>query len=69
MSVGVMKDYKLKLGSYTPRGYTGLTVELQHLKIETRLTIDKFASAMGEYVTESCDIFFIYLLFFIYYLL
>jgi hypothetical protein len=29
-----------------------LTVELEHLKIETRLTIDKFASAMGEYVTE-----------------
>ena len=32
--------------------YTGLTVELEHLKIETRLTIDKFASVMGEYVTE-----------------
>jgi hypothetical protein len=32
--------------------YTGLTVELEQLKIETRLTIDKFASAMGEYVTE-----------------
>ena len=32
--------------------YAGLTVELEHLKIETRLTIDKFASAMGEYVTE-----------------
>ena len=29
-----------------------MTVELEHLKIETRLTIDKFASAMGEYVTE-----------------
>jgi hypothetical protein len=29
-----------------------LTVELEHLKIETRLTIDKFASATGEYVTE-----------------
>jgi hypothetical protein len=24
-------------------------VELEHLKIETRLTIDKFASGMGEY--------------------
>jgi hypothetical protein len=52
MSVGVMKDYKLKLGSYSPRAYTGLALELEHLKIETRLTIDKFASAMGEYVTE-----------------
>jgi hypothetical protein len=27
-------------------------VELEHLKIETRLTIEKFASAMGEYVSE-----------------
>ncbi len=27
-------------------------MELEHLKIETRLTIEKFASAMGEYVTE-----------------
>jgi hypothetical protein len=32
--------------------YTGLTVELEHLKIETRLTIEKFANVMGEYVTE-----------------
>jgi hypothetical protein len=32
--------------------YTGLTVELEHLKIETRLTIEKFVSVMGEYVTE-----------------
>jgi hypothetical protein len=32
--------------------YTGLAVELEHLKIETRLTIEKLASAMGEYVTE-----------------
>ena len=32
--------------------YTGLAVELEHLKIETRLTIEKFVSVMGEYVTE-----------------
>jgi hypothetical protein len=32
--------------------YTGLAVELEHLKIEMRLTIEKFVSAMGEYVTE-----------------
>jgi hypothetical protein len=32
--------------------YTGLTVELEHLKIETRLTIEKFASVMGECMTE-----------------
>jgi hypothetical protein len=36
----------------TRLSYTGLSVELEHLKIETRLTIEKFASAMGEYVTE-----------------
>ncbi len=30
-------------------------MELEHLKIETRLTIDKFASAMGEYVTDERD--------------
>ena len=51
MSVGVMKDYKLKLGSYAPRIHW-VGVELEHLKIETRLTIDKFTSVMGEYVTE-----------------
>ncbi len=33
----------------TRLAYTGLAVELEHLKIETRLTIEKFASAMGEY--------------------
>ncbi len=32
--------------------YTGLAVELEHLKIETRLTNEKLASVMGEYVTE-----------------
>ncbi len=30
-------------------------MELEHLKIETRLTIEKFASEMGEYVTESAQ--------------
>jgi hypothetical protein len=38
MSVGVMKDYKLEV---TRLSYTGLAVELEHLKIETRLTIDR----------------------------
>jgi hypothetical protein len=32
--------------------YTGLVMELGHLKIETRLIDEKFANAMGEYVTE-----------------
>ncbi len=31
--------------------YTGLVVELEHLKIETRLINEKFANVMGEYVT------------------
>ncbi len=30
--------------------YTGLIGELEHLKIETRLIDDKFASVMGECV-------------------
>jgi len=53
MSVGVIKDYKLKLrklrASHT---VTGLVVELEHLKIETRLIDATFANAMGEYVTQ-----------------
>jgi hypothetical protein len=36
----------------TPRSYTGLTVELGHIKIETRLTIETFVSVKVEYVTE-----------------
>jgi hypothetical protein len=36
----------------TSLSYTGLVVELENLKIETRLTIEKFVSVMGEYVTE-----------------
>ena len=54
MSVGVMKDYKLKLRNFnlvTRLTYTGLVVELEHLKIETGLIDEKFANAMGEYVT------------------
>ncbi len=41
-----------KTKEVTGLGYTGLTVELEHLKIETRLAIEKFPSVMGEYVTE-----------------
>jgi hypothetical protein len=36
---------------FTRLGYTGLVVELEHLKIETRLIDEKFANTMGEYVT------------------
>ena len=35
---------KTKTKEFTRLTYTGLAVELEHLKIETRLTIDKFAS-------------------------
>ncbi len=40
-----------KTKEFTRLAYTGLVVELEHLKIETRLINEKFASAMGEYVT------------------
>jgi hypothetical protein len=33
MSVGVMKDYKLKTKEFTRLPYTGLVLELEHLKI------------------------------------
>ena len=41
-----------KTKEFTRLAYTGLVVELEHLKIETRLIDEKFANAMGEYVTE-----------------
>ena len=36
---------------FTRLTYTGLVVELEHLKIETRLIDEKFVNTMGEYVT------------------
>jgi hypothetical protein len=52
MSVGAMKDLKLKLRTLesTRLTYTGFLGELEHLKIETRLIDEMFASVMGEYV-------------------
>ncbi len=41
-----------KTKEFTCLTYTGLIVELEHLKIETRLIDEKFANTMGEYVTE-----------------
>ena len=41
-----------KTKEFTRLTYTGLVVELEHLKIETRLIDEKFANAMGEYVIE-----------------
>ncbi len=41
-----------KTKEFTRLGYTGLIVELEHLKIETRLIDEKFVNVIGEYVTE-----------------
>ena len=41
-----------KTKGFTRLAYTGSVVELEHLKIETRSIDEKFANAMGEYVTE-----------------
>ena len=41
---------KTKAEESTDLAYTGLLGELQHLKIETRLIDEMFASVMGEYV-------------------
>ncbi len=46
MNVGGMKNYK----RFTRFSHTGLVVELEHLKIKTRLTNEKFASVKGECV-------------------
>ena len=40
-----------KTKEFTRLSYTGLVVELEYLKIETRLIDERFANAMGEYVT------------------
>jgi hypothetical protein len=40
-----------KTKTFTHLAYTGLVVELEHLKIETTLIDEKFANVMGEYVT------------------
>ena len=49
MNFGVMKDYKLKVRNLTGLGSTLLSVELEHLKIETRLTRETPVSEIGEY--------------------
>jgi len=41
-----------KTKEFTLLGYTGLILELEHLKIETRLIDEMIANVMGEYVTE-----------------
>ncbi len=41
---------KTKAEKSTRLAYTGFLVELEHLKITTRLIDEMFASVMGEYV-------------------
>jgi hypothetical protein len=41
---------KTKVEESTRLGYTGLIVELEHLKIKTTLIDEMFVSVMGEYV-------------------
>jgi hypothetical protein len=40
-----------KTQEFTRLVYTGLVVELEHIKIETRLIDEKFVNVMGEDVT------------------
>jgi hypothetical protein len=57
-----------KTKKFTRLPYTGLVLELEHLKIETRLISERFANAMGEcekrclffFVCESINPFFIF---------
>jgi hypothetical protein len=39
-----------KSKEFTLLPYTGLVLELEHLKIETRLINESFANAMGDFV-------------------
>jgi hypothetical protein len=41
-------DGRLQTKRFTLLSYTGLVVELEHLKIKTSLTNEKFASVKGE---------------------
>ncbi len=50
MSIGVMKDQKLKLRDLNASQTLGCAVDSEHLKIETRLIVERFASVMGECV-------------------
>jgi hypothetical protein len=50
MSVGVIIhcDGRIQTKRFTILSYTGLVVELEHLKIKTRSTNEKFVSVKGE---------------------
>jgi hypothetical protein len=52
MSAGVLRErLKVESEGSTRLTYTGLCGVLEHLKIETRLIDERFASVMGECVT------------------
>ncbi len=44
----IKQRFEVKTKEFTRLAYTGLVVELEHLKIKTRLTNEKFASVKGE---------------------
>ena len=48
---------QIKTKEFTLLTYTGLVVELEHLKIETRLIDEKFVNVMGEYVTQMLQVY------------
>ena len=48
--MSVDERLKTKTEESTRLPYTGLVVELEHLKIKTRFIDEKFASVMGECV-------------------
>jgi hypothetical protein len=53
-----MKDYNRTLKEFTCLSYTELVLELEHLKIETRLITEMFPNVMGEcenFVRIRCD--------------
>ena len=43
-----VRDGRLQTKRFTRLSHTGLVVELEHLKIKTRLINEKFASVKGE---------------------
>ncbi len=48
----IKRELKIRTKEFKRLVYTGLVLELEHLKIETRLIDEKFANVMGEYVTR-----------------
>ncbi len=47
-----------KTKKFTRLPYTGLVLELEHLKIETRLISERFANAMGEWRLKASVVYY-----------